>query len=137
MSFSASEEFSLKLSKLESGSEEIIKKAIYGGSNIVADAIKSNLEKVVSNEASGGLVKSFGVTPITLGADGNWSAKVGFDGYDDKGVPYQLKARAMESGTSTGRDAKPFVRPAVNKTRKAVVEKMNQTIQEETEKLSK
>lgn len=143
MEFSASDKFTLKLSKYSADSHTIIKQAIYAGANIAADAVKSNLEKVVSSEASGGLVDSLGITPISLGTDGNWSAKVGFDGYDDhptpkypKGIPYQLKARAMESGTSY-RVAKPFVRPAVNKTRKQVVEKMNQTILEETDKLFK
>ena len=134
MEFMASEEFALKLSKLESGSEEISKKAIYAGADIVADEIKKRLEGVIEDKSATGLIKSFGITPIKLGADGNWSCKVGFDGYDDKHIAFQLIARAMESGTST-RSPKPFVRPAVNAVRKQVVSKMDEVCNEEIQKL--
>lgn len=130
----AGEDYALKLSKMATNSEEIAKKAIYEGSKIVADKIKSNLEGVLSPEATGELVKSFGVTPISKNKDGDWNAKIGFDGYDKKGVANQLKARVMESGTST-RKKHPFVRPAVNATKKRVVQKMGEVIDEELRKI--
>lgn len=133
-SFKAGEDYAIKLSKLATNSEEIAKKAIYEGVTIVADQIKSNLKGVLSDEATGDLVDSFGVTPITRDDNGNWNAKVGFDGYDRNGVPNQLKARVLESGTST-KKKKPFVRPAVNKTRKQVVRKMEEVIDAEIKKL--
>lgn len=133
-SFKAGEDYAIKLSKLATNSEEIAKKAIYEGVTIVADEIKKNLQGVLSDEATGDLVESFGVTPITKDNDGNWNAKVGFDGYDRNGVANQLKARVLESGTST-KKKKPFVRPAVNKTRKQVVRKMEEVIDAEIKKL--
>lgn len=130
----AGEDYALRLSKMATDSEEIAKKAIYEGSKIVADKIKSNLEGVLSPEATGDLVESFGVTPITTNKDGDWNTKIGFDGYDKKGVANQLKARVMESGTST-RAKKPFVRPAVNSTKKRVIQKMGEVIDEELKKI--
>lgn len=133
-SFKAGEDYAIRLSKLATNSEEIAKKAIYEGVTIVADEIKKNLQGVLSDEATGDLVESFGVTPIKRDSDGNWNAKVGFDGYDRNGVANQLKARVLESGTST-KKKKPFVRPAVNKTRKQVVKKMEEVIDDEIKKL--
>ena len=130
----AGEDYALRLSKMTTDSEEIAKKAIYEGSKIVADKIKSNLEGVLSPEATGDLLESFGVTPISKNKDGDWNAKIGFDGYDKKGVANQLKARVMESGTST-RTKKPFVRPAVNSTKKRVIQRMGEVIDEELKKI--
>ena len=133
-SFKAGEDYAIKLSKLATNSEEIAKKAIYEGVTIVADEIKKNLQGVLSDEATGDLVESFGVTPIEKDDNGNWNAKVGFDGYDRDGTPNQLKARVIESGKS-GQPKKPFVRPAINKTRKQVVKKMEEVIDDEIKKL--
>ena len=135
MTFMAGEDYALKLSQWVAQSDEISKKAIYAGADILADKIKSNLEGVLSGEATGELVASFGVTPITKDNEGNWNAKVGFDGYDSHGVANQLKARVLESGRS-GQTKRPFVRPAVNATKKQVVEKMGQIIEEEINKLN-
>ena len=129
MSFKAGDDYALKLSRLATSAEEIAKRAIYEGAKIVADEIKARIP-----ENTGDLAESFGVTPIDRDADGNWNAKVGFDGYDRDGVPNQLKARAIENGTSTI-PAKPFVRPAVRKTRRQVMKKMKQVIDDEIEKM--
>lgn len=131
----AGEEFALALSRLATGSEEISKKAIYAGADVIADKIKSNLEGVLSAEATGELVASFGVTPITKDSDGNFNTKMGFDGYGTDGVANQLKARVLESGSSQQQKT-PFVRPAVNATKKQAVEKMGQVINEEIQRLN-
>lgn len=128
--FNAGEDYALKLSKLGTASEEIAKKAIYEGAKIVADEIKARTPR-----DSGDLADSLGITPISRDNDGNWTAKVGFDGYDSRGVPNQLKARVIESGTSTQKK-KPFVRPAVNATKKRVTKKMEEVIDEEIKKLN-
>lgn len=135
MTFMVGDEFALALSRLATQSDEIAKKAIYEGAKVVADKIKSNLEGILSPEATGDLVASFGVTPITKDSEGNFNCKIGFDGYDSKGTPNQLKARALESGTSTEKK-KPFVRPAVNATKGTAIEKMGQVINEEIQRLN-
>lgn len=151
ITFKKGDEYALKLSRLETNAGEIAKKAIYEGAKIVADKIRANLEANIAdpeyvgkdgnvlfknqyNEPSGDLVKSFGITPIKRDRNGNWTAKIGFDGYDSKGVPNQLKARVMESGSSTIKK-RPFVRPAVNATKGAALDAMRKVIDEETEKI--
>ena len=135
MTFMAGDEFALALSRLATQSDEIAKKAIYEGAKVVADKIKSNLEGVLSGNESGDMLASFGVTPIDRDSDGNWNAKIGFDGYDSNHVPNQLKARVLESGSSR-QPKKPFVRPAVNATKRTAVEKMGQVINEEIQRLN-
>jgi len=135
MTFMVGDEFAIALSHLATQSDEIAKKAIFEGANIIADKIKSNLEGVLSEEATGELVASFGVTPIEKDKNGNWNTKIGFDGYDKDGVANQLKARVLESGSSK-QPKRPFVRPAVNATKRQVVDKMGQVIDEEIKKLN-
>lgn len=135
MTFMAGDEFALALSHLATQSDEIAKKAIYAGATVIADKIKSNLQGVLSDEATGELVASFGVTPITKDQDGNWNAKIGFDGYDSKGVANQLKARVIESGTSK-KQKHPFVRPAVNATKNQAVARMGEVINQEIQRLN-
>lgn len=129
--FNIGDDYVLKLSKLGTTSEEIAKKAIYEGAKIVADEIKARTPK-----DSGDLADSLGITPMSRDDNGDWNAKVGFDGYDSRGVPNQLKARVAESGTSTQKK-KPFVRPAVNATRKTAIKEMERIIDEEIKKLVK
>lgn len=159
MTFRASEEYELKLLKYQQRSPEIIKAAIYAGAKVVADAIKKALDALPTDtfrflrngEKFNGptshekedLQAAFGVTPITLGKDGNYSAKIGFDGYGSiptnkypNGVPNQLVARSIESG-STVRKKTPFVRTAVNRVKKAAQEAMAKAADAEIEKIYK
>ena len=156
MTFKAGDEYALKLSRLATNSENIAKKAIYGAAKIVADKIKSNLEALpedrfrflrygdkfagVPKRQKKDLVDSFGITPITTDNKGNWNTKIGFDGYGSiptkkypNGLPNQLLARAIESGSSV-RQKKPFVRPAVNATKKQAIAEMERIIDEEIKK---
>lgn len=138
MTFKAGEEYALRLSRLATGSTEIAKKAIYAGAGIVADKIRANLSTNLagSKQSSGDLAASLGITPVTTDRDGWINAKIGFDGYDRRGVPNQLKARVMESGSSKVRKH-PFVRPAVTATRKTAVDAMQRVIDEEIKKTMK
>lgn len=138
MTVNLGEDYLLKLSQLAEHSEETIKKAIYKGAGIVTDQIRENLEANLagSEQSTGALEGSLGISPVAMDRDGVWNAKIGFDGYDEKGVPNQLKARVMESGSSKIRK-RPFVRPAVNATKKAAVEAMQKVVDEEIENIMK
>lgn len=138
MTFNAGDEYMLKLSQLAAGSEEIAKKAVYAAADIVTDKIRENLTANLagSEQSTGALEASLGITPIQVDRDGFINAKVGFDGYDEKGVPNQLKARVMESGSSKVQK-RPFVRPAVNATKKAAQDEMQRVVNEELEKIMK
>lgn len=132
MTISGLKEFEIKISKLGSEADRIAKKVVVAGANPVADEIRRNLEKNLEGSAysEGDLLKSFGIAPPGVDKDGKTNTHIGFEGYDRKGVPNALKARAMESGTST-QSKKPFVRPAVNKMRKRAVEEMGKALDEE------
>ncbi len=153
MTFKAGDEFALRLSRLATGSSAIAKKAIYVGAEIVADKIKANINalpedkfrrlkadekfKGVPSVQKEDLKNGFGITPMKRDEAGNWNARVGFDGYGKNttaaypsGLPNQLLARAVESGSSV-RKKTPFVRPAVNETKAAVIEAMGRVIDEE------
>lgn len=130
MTFTAGEDFALRLANLGEDTEEIAKKAIKEGAGIVADAVRASLEAVVSDKATGEAAASLGITPITKDNAGYWNAKIGFDGYDHKGVPNRLKMRALESGTSC-QIKRPFFRPAVRKVKDKAEQRMNEVIEQE------
>jgi HK97 gp10 family phage protein len=127
------DEYALKLSELGQNTNVIAAKAVMVGANIVADEIKKGLEKNLQGSlySEGDLLDSFGIAPPGIDNNGNTNTKIGFAGYDKKGVPNVIKARAMESGTSV-QDKKPFVRPAVNRTKKKAIEEIGRVIDEET-----
>lgn len=138
MTFKLGEDYALRLSALAARSDETAKKAIYEAAGIVTDRIRANLNANLaeSTQSTGALAESLGITPVSQDRDGVWNVKIGFDGYDAKGVPNQIKARVMESGSSKVQK-RPFVRPAVNATKKAAVEAMQKVIDEEIEKTMK
>lgn len=129
MSVSGLDEYIDKLSKLGSKMPEVAKRAVQAGVNPLADEVRKQLEKNLqgSKYSTGDLLDSLGVTPVGVDKNGVYNAKVGFSGYDRKGVPNALKARAMESGTSR-QPKKPFMRPAVNRAKKRVLEEMGRSI---------
>ena len=126
----------IKLAKLATGSEEIAKKAIYKGAGILANKIGSNLDKVLSGDSTGEMQASLGITPIKKDRNGVWNAKVGFDGYDSRGVPNAIKARVLESGSSQQKK-RPFVRPAINSTKNEIISAMNKVVDDEINKITK
>lgn len=138
ITFNMGEDYLKKLKALGDKSEETAAKAIQAGAGIVADQVRENLETNLagSEVSTGALATSLGITPVSIDRDGIINAKIGFDGYDEKGVPNQLKARVMESGSSKVKK-RPFVRPAVNATKKAAEDAMQKVIDEETEKIMK
>lgn len=126
----ASEEYVMRLSRLAGADQrEIAGKAIYKAADIVADEVRARLNGVIKGPSTGALAASLGIAKMQEDADG-YNVKIGFDGYDAKGVPNLLKARVMESGSSKQKK-RPFMRPAVNATRGAAVEKMGEIIDEE------
>ena len=148
-----------QLRKLEKGTDAVCKTAIYAGAGVLADGIKDaikNLDRVTDADAKAawnegkpakisvqqkiGLVQSMGVTPIR-DKFGNYSAKIGFDGYNDvkterwpKGQPNALIARACESGTSAMLK-QPFIRPTEKRLKNAVYQAMDEAADKETQKI--
>lgn len=151
------EDFGKMLERLERMPQSSLDTAIQAGADVVADQIRSNLSAIntepfrhlkegevlndLPKEQKQDLLDSFGLAPIQTDKNGFRHTKAGFDGYGSKptkkypkGLPNQLLARAVESGSSV-RVKKPFVRPAVNATKKEAVEKMGTVMDEEIKKI--
>lgn len=156
ISFKNQKEYFLRIDQVlgSVSSEETLKEAVYAGACIVTDKIRENLEKLPETEyrvlkdgekfdgipkgQKRDLADSFGLTPIERDKHGFIHTKAGFDGYGSypskwypKGVPNQLLALAVESGSSV-REKTPFVRPAVQATRKMAVEAMDEVVEDKT-----
>lgn len=157
--FSKLRDYELMLGKIGDASKDICGAAIYEGAKIIADEVKNNLNSLnvttdelamlkakkgeptyITQRAKEGLIKSFGVTPMSQDKDGIYNVKLGFDGYNDvktkkwpKGQPNQLIARACESGSSA-MIKQPFFREAVQKTRKKAESRMAEVLDEKIKK---
>jgi len=130
------EELEIKLSKL--ADPELMKEVVWAGAQPVADEIRKGLKKNLqgSEYATGDLLSSLGIAPPDIDRNGNANTKIGFHGYDRKGVPNVIKARVMESGSSKQKK-RPFVRPAVRRARKKSINEMQKKIDEITENIMK
>lgn len=158
--FKGLEEYRRKLSELSALSQErLLGAAIYDGAAIAADAIRTELEAVPTQNGRGtadkpkigpseiekeGLKESLGVTPLRTD-NGFVNVKIGFDGYNAKisptplyprGKANQMIARSVESGTSFML-AHPFVKEALRKCRKQAKEAMGRRVEEEINKIMK
>ena len=89
-------EYELQLSRLGRDTERIAGAAIYAGAEIVADAIKQNIQGLPSKTGTTrqGLLEGFGIAPLQDDS-GYLNVKIGFDGYNAKGVPNALMARVF------------------------------------------
>lgn len=125
------DEYISKLWSLGANAEGIIKYAVYDGAGLVADEIRKSTPR-----DTGALQSSLTVSPFR-NDKGYINVKVGWSGTDDKGVANALKARVLEHGTSKGRKAAPFIRPAVNRAKAAAVAAMNATFDAEVNKIIK
>lgn len=128
-------DYERQLSSLFKNTDRIVGAAIYAGADIVADAIKRNIGTLPQKTGvtKRGLEDGFGIAPLQEDR-GYLNVKLGFDGYNENGVANVLMARVFESGTSTV-PKHPFVRPAVNATRKAAEAKMAEVLDAEIKKL--
>lgn len=142
-----------KLQNLETTAPDVIGEAVYAGANIVADAIKENLENLPVDDTpfaervtaprtvqKKGLIKSFGVAKIR-NDNGYHNVKLGFDGYNNLktkkypgGQPNAMIARTFEAGNSFTKK-RPFVAPAVRATKDQAEKKMAQIVDKETAKI--
>ena len=143
-----------QLGNLEVTAPEAIGKAIYAGADIIADAIKANIEKMPVDDTphhkekitgirsiqKQGLLHSFGIARLK-DDNGYWNVKAGFDGYNNlktkkypKGQPNAMIARTFESGNSFTKKT-PFVGPAIRAAKDTAEMKMAQIIDEETSKI--
>lgn len=154
ISFKNGDDYLFRISKLEASlQDEVCGEAIHGAAAIVADAVRSEINSLPTDESYGtnmnptrgpkrlqvdGLLKSLGIAKMRDDG-GYYNVKIGFDGYNaikskrwPQGQPDQMVARSIERGT-TWMKANPFMKRAVAKTRKAAIESMKKTVDEKIE----
>ena len=149
MTLKGFEEYERALSRMKASyQDDVIGACVYAGANVVANAVKNSIRELPEVNGFGtekhplpggvnaiqkkGLLDGFGISKMQ-NDNGYRNVKLGFDGWNDirtkkfpNGQPNQLVARGCESGTSW-KQKKPFVRPAVNKSRGKCVEVMKST----------
>lgn len=103
--------------------ESMCKYSIYDAAGYVLEEIKK-----ATPVDTGDLRDSLCTTPMQS-EDGFIYEKLDFAGYDRKGTPNMLKARAIESGTSTI-PKRPFVRPTVRRCAKVAEFMMDKAVNE-------
>lgn len=144
-------EYQNALRKLIETSEGSVKKAVYEGAKVIADACAEGIRGLPTDEGWGtkdrplrglrptekqGLEESFGLSKIH-NEDGFINTKAGFSGYNDfptkkypNGQPNVLIARVIESGTSF-REKHPFIRPAVGRSKNKAIYYMDEQIKKD------
>lgn len=156
ITFPGLNDYELMLSRLSKNTEDIAGRTIYTGAGIVADEIKAGIQSLpivtgygtaenplpggVTSAQKQGLLDGLGIAPMQ--DDGGFlNVKIGFDGYNrtktkdyPNGQPNQLVARGVESGTSW-KQKRPFVRPAITRSRKRAEAAMAEVLDKEIEKI--
>ena len=156
LKFEGLDEYVAQLQKLSDLSRECIGRAIYEGADVVADAVKSNIEALpiderfakdgtlsgISRAQKQGLINGFGIAPLR-DDNGYLNVKLGFAGYNNvktksfpNGQPNSMIARSVNSGTSF-RDRIPFVDNAVRAQKSVCEQKMKETFDKELKKVIK
>ena len=153
MTIKGTDQLELQLSKLGNMSTKIAKDVVMAGAQPVADEIRKSLRSLPVDSlrhlkdgdelnvvTSGGLKDlddSLGIAPPDVDRNGNINTKIGFHGYGSypskkypKGLPNQLLARAIESGSSV-RKKNPFIRKAVNRAESTALKEMAKKCDEE------
>lgn len=159
------DQYIAELNKLAINTSEVLGRSIYVGTDIVADEVRKNIEKItvsnspkrgtqsdpidtITSAQKTGLLQGFGISGLAT-TDGITNVKLGFDGYNSQVATTSVKAkwtdkrqanimiaRAVEGGTSFRRKH-PFVAPAVRATKKKAEAAMAEQLDKEIEKAMK
>ena len=124
------------LNRLTDKSEGVIKRAIYDGAGILADAVRaSDWERRRRETQKAGL--RAGLTTFDIKEKGGTiEGGVGFDGYNELGQANRMIARVFNSGTSFS-SRQPFFERAIRSARYAARQKVLSEIEDEIDKLTK
>lgn len=150
---SGTEDLTRMLQGIGEQSPEIIKRAVFDGAGMLADAVAQAVEglptepfhplpgarngadplNVLTEDDRDDLLNGIGIAKFENTGDGSNTA-VSFDGYSrhkskefPNGVPLAVIARSIESGSSTRRKH-PFVRPAVNGAKNGILAAMEEKV---------
>lgn len=153
-------EYETKLTALGRRGGEIIKRGVYAGADIVADAVAEAISGIPTEAGPGGrpklakkgeklvglsprqkadLIKGLGLSKMSE-ESGYINTKLGFNGYGStptkkytKGVPNVLLMRSVEKGTYF-RKKNPVIRRTVNRVRPIAEKAMADEVEKEIKK---
>lgn len=140
------DDLAFMLNRLTDQSETAIKRAIYDGAGIMADAVRGNIGSIRTGGPSdwerrrreaqkAGLQE--GLTTYKIENKGDKiEGGVGFDGYNSLGQANRMIARVFNSGTSFS-SKQPFFDRAVRSSRYAARQAVISGIESEIEKITK
>lgn len=130
-----------KLERIGNAGDEIGKKMLTSGAQILRAKVDSNLKKnlytnrgYTKDYPTGALEKSITIDKPKKNKRGNQSIRIYFKGKDSKGTSNALKAAVMEHGSSK-QQKKPFIRPAVNETKDEVNAEMQKIFDTEMKRM--
>jgi HK97 gp10 family phage protein len=133
------EEFLLRLSKLESKTDEIIPKVLEAGGEVVLAKVKGNLSSAIGkgtkepSRSTGELESSLGLSPAKQKRDGSgWDVKVGFAEPRSDGGSNAKIANVLEYGRH-GQTPRPFLKPAKTQSKNAAIEAMKAKFESEAD----
>lgn len=145
------DEFLIKLSRLGDRADEICEKVLEAGAEVVEKNVRSNLRTVIGSgvkapsRSTGELLSALGVSPVLQGKDGTLNIKIGFS--EPRRVQTAAKGkRSYKESTNAmianvleygrhGQPAKPFLKPAKTRSKKACLSAMEQAFEEEVKKI--
>jgi HK97 gp10 family phage protein len=134
-------DFAAKLQSVADDMDKVAEKALVEGASIVEKQMRSNLQKVIGSgtksqsQSTGQLLNALGKSPVKANIKtGGWDIKIGFLEPRKDGTPNALVANILEYGKK-GQAPKPFMKPALNATRRKVRTTMSRVIDEEIEKI--
>lgn len=140
--------------------QPVLNKAVYNGASEIANAVTAEIralpevpenhhgtedkqETGITKAQKQGLLDGFGISHLQIEENDMRFVKIGFVGYNKtatkkypKGQPNAMIARSLISGTSF-RAKNDFMARALKKTKAAAQEKIEETFQNELEKLQK
>jgi len=130
------EEFLLKISRLESKTDDIVPKVLEAGGNVVLQKVKSNLQAVIGratkrrSKSTGELLRSIGLSKARQDRNGDYNVKVGFAEPRGDGGSNAKLANILEYGKH-GQPARPFLKPAKSASKSACEKAMIDKLEEE------
>lgn len=130
-----------KLGKL---TDAVMEKVLTAGAGVILPQVKENLGDVIGktkfkSRSTGELKESLGASSVQIDRNGNANIKIGFreprkKQTGSKEVTNAMIANTIEHGKH-GQPPKPFMKPAIAKTRRKCREVMQKTLEEEIGKL--
>lgn len=136
--FDGLDAYARMLTKIEKGAPQIIEKAVRAGASVVLDEIQKGINTLPQKTGITvrGLSKGLGKAPI-LNENGFVNTRIGWDGYNERGVSNHLMATIMEMGTSKIHEKHPFIKPAVSRAKPQAEARMAEVLDEEIKKIMK